>query len=206
MPVDSKAPKRVHNIVHDDAIWRAACTYEQQTARDWETKWGFMKDEKWRDLSLPTSSSATKPSRHATSKSPASPVVTSNPFSSGLPSTYPPGLVPPEYQLPTDLSSVSSPHSPSSQKSPASLSNPESLTSDPNALLSTFLLAHKTQLVTKFKPPAEKYTAPATTSMDIGWRVVGLAKERGDPKEAARGLERFGRLLQGRGRRDVKLD
>lgn len=32
------------NTVHDDAIWRQLIRYELDWARNWEDKWGFMKE------------------------------------------------------------------------------------------------------------------------------------------------------------------
>ena len=36
--------KKDHNTVHEDAIWRQLIKYEMDWARNWERKWGFMKD------------------------------------------------------------------------------------------------------------------------------------------------------------------
>ncbi|KAI8909148.1 hypothetical protein EDD86DRAFT_226880 [Gorgonomyces haynaldii] len=35
---------RIHNAVHDDAIWRQTINYEINTAKNWENHWGFMRD------------------------------------------------------------------------------------------------------------------------------------------------------------------
>ncbi len=41
---EAATTKKEHNTVHDDAIWRQLIKYELDWARNWERKWGFMKD------------------------------------------------------------------------------------------------------------------------------------------------------------------
>ncbi|KAI9207452.1 uncharacterized protein BJ171DRAFT_456066 [Polychytrium aggregatum] len=93
MPGESKkGERRVHNMVHDDAIWRQTIHYELTTASNWEGSWGFMKDA-YRQPSPDTKSdSRPDPPRAADTNPPVPSTSSSASFASGLPSKVPQGL------------------------------------------------------------------------------------------------------------------
>ncbi|KAJ3268561.1 hypothetical protein HDV01_002579 [Terramyces sp. JEL0728] len=79
---------RVHNAVHDDAIWRQTIRYESNTASNWQKNWGFMQQAMIENQKI-----AQKEDSRKVSHRPTLPAITSNDGRvTGLPSILPPGL------------------------------------------------------------------------------------------------------------------
>ncbi|KAJ3395885.1 hypothetical protein HDU92_004731 [Lobulomyces angularis] len=78
-----KHEKRIHNVVHDDAIWRQTINYELNTAKNWDKSWGFVCDA-YKTVDIPEKNSRLPPLKNKN--------YSQQPNASGLPSKLCPGL------------------------------------------------------------------------------------------------------------------
>ncbi|KAJ2992610.1 hypothetical protein HDV02_002969 [Globomyces sp. JEL0801] len=94
----SKSSKegRLHNAVHNDAIWRQTIRYEANTATNWEKNWGFMQKAMIENEAIARKE---KPRAY---QPPALPKIQSDNRRSGLPSKLAPGLADKENPIVSD--------------------------------------------------------------------------------------------------------
>ncbi|KNE63138.1 hypothetical protein AMAG_08300 [Allomyces macrogynus ATCC 38327] len=181
---ESKRAQKIHNQVHNDAIWRQMITNEYACAANWPKNWAFMKDS---------------PYPHGTSSSATSKPPTSADGSGGL-------------KLPDLSSSSSSSRRPTGLGS-ASLYPVRTHIGAADGAAGDIVTYNVKHLVRRVLPEA-KYSFPATSATVYGWNwhvnatpVDGAAMAPLDrpadgnekvPRRAPPVLDRFARVAPGR--------